>query len=224
MRNNLLKKFEERINLKIILLIVAFFSVVIWMLSPKNKVENAMNEINQEKEILKIEEPTIQDPKKEPKEYFIKINCTNVGDRKVKIEISTNFPNGTNLKYSVYRLYNTKGSLEDFIGEIDDKDFVVINGKYETTINVNDTDWYNKQQELIRDIPNDFPPITNISEYITVSCTYTSVKSQPETITEILGERGEFVTGEGVENWGTGTAGIQTSLSVEKEFKIPFKK
>lgn len=224
MRNNQLKKFEERINIKIILLIVAFFSVLIWILSPKNKVENAMNDINQEKEIIKIEEPTIQDPKKEPKEYFIKINYSDLGDRKVKIEINTNFPDGTILNCSVYRLFNTKGSAEDYIGEIDDKDMVVFNGKCETTVNIIDTDWYNTQQELIKDIPSDFPPITNISENITVSLTYTSVKSQPDSITEILGARGEFVTGEGVEKWGKGTAGTQTSLNVEKEFKIQFKK
>jgi len=40
------------------------------------------------------------------KEYKIDINASNVGGGKVKINISTNFPDGTNLNITVGRAYS----------------------------------------------------------------------------------------------------------------------
>ena len=47
---------------------------------------------------------------------------------------------------------------------------------------------------------------------------------QPANVLEILGTKGEYVTGKGAEKFGTGTAGRLTSFSVSKGLYLPFKK
>ncbi|MDO9340606.1 MAG: hypothetical protein Q7T72_08790, partial [Bacteroidales bacterium] len=176
-------------------------------------------------EIKKIEEPIKEIPVAKLKEYKIELFAINIGERKVEINIITNFPNGTNLSLSIYRIFYVKGDTTSYIGELGDKDFSVKNGKFETIIDIiNDTEWYNERQRLVKALPNDFQPISKISDKITINVMYTPAVPQPANVLEILGTRGEFVTGKGAEKFGTGTLGRLTSFSISKEFNFPFKK
>jgi uncharacterized protein YcfL len=160
----------------------------------------------------------------ELKEYSIEISATNEVNRKVKIIISTNFPDGTNLLLSVGRTHYLKSKSEAYSGNLFSKDFSVKHGKIETTVDINDSEWYNEHIKLVKALPNDIQPIERILDNITISVLYSAARTQSDDVVEILGERGEFVTGEGVETFGTGTAGKLTSFRVSKELNIPFEK
>ena len=184
-------------------------------------------------EVKKIETPIELKRNQEPietmkefqseklKEYTIAVSTTGLGERKIKITINTNFPDGTNLNINIGREYNVKGETETYAGNLLDKDFSVVNGKYDTIIIINDTEWYNEHQRLARALPNDIHPVTKISDKITIDVLYTAAATQPENVIKILGTRGEFVTGEGSEHFGTGTAGRLTLLRVTKNFNFP---
>ena len=155
------------------------------------------------------------------KEYKIEISVTNAGERRVRININTNFPDGTNLFLSTYRIYYTKGDTIGYGGDLPEKVFSVKDGKYETIMLINDKEWYDRYQSIAKIEPSDFPQITKISDKITINVMYTAARNQPVNVTEILGTRGEFVTGKGSEHFGTGTAGRLTALSASKEFYFP---
>ena len=72
--------------------------------------------------------------------------------------------------------------------------------------------------------PSDFHPITKISDKITINVLYTAARAQPTNVTKILGTRGEFVTGEGADHFGTGTAGRLTSLSATRNYIFPWER
>ncbi|MCX6321518.1 MAG: hypothetical protein NTX93_06920 [Bacteroidia bacterium] len=157
------------------------------------------------------------------KEYKIEINASDAGGGKVKINISTNFPDGTNLNINVGREYYVKGDKEIYSGGLFDKDFSVINGKFETIIIINDKEWYNEHQRLVKALPDDIQPIAKISDNITIDVLYTAAAPQPSNVLKILGTRGEFVTGEGSEHFGTGTAGRLTTLRISKALYFPME-
>lgn len=175
-------------------------------------------------EIKKIEKPLKEIPITKLKEYKIKISAINLGERKVRINITTNFPDGTNLFLSSFRIYHTKGDTVAHCGDLPEKVFSVKDGKFETIIIIDDTEWYNIYKGVSKIFPTDFPPISKISNKITINVMYTAARDQPANVTEILGTHGEFVTGKGSEQFGTGTAGKLTFLSVTMEFNIPFEK
>lgn len=117
-----------------------------------------------------------------------------------------------------------KRENKTYMGDLGDKDFSVKNGKFETIIIINDTEWYNRYQKADNTIPDDFPPISKIFDKITINVIYTVAAPQPANVLEILGTKGEYVTGKGAEKFGTGTAGRLTSFSVSKGLYLPFKK
>lgn len=158
------------------------------------------------------------------KEYNIGISAVNAGESKVKINIISNLPDGTNLSLSVYRIYFVKGDATSYSGELGEKAFTLKSGQYETIMPIYDTEWYTRYQKLTTSIPSDFPQISKISEKISINVMYTAARPQPSNVIAILGKRGEFVTGEGSRQFGTGTAGKLTSLSATKEINYPFKK
>jgi len=175
-------------------------------------------------EIKKTNEPVKQIPIAELKEYSIKISAINEVNRKVKIIINTDFPNGTNLLLSIGRIYYLKGKSEAYAGDIFSNDFPVEQGKIEATVDINDSEWYNEHTRLVKALPGDIQPIEKISDNITISVLYSAARTQSDDIVKILGTRGEFVTGEGAEKFGTGTAGKITTFRVSKELNIPFEK
>jgi hypothetical protein len=184
--------------------------------------ENALD--NTKWEIKKTSQPVKQIPIAEYKEYSIEFSATNKVNRKVKIIINTNFPHRTNLLLSIGRIYYLAGKSEAYLGDIFSKDFPVKHGKIETTVDINDSEWYNEHIRLVKALPNDIQPIEKISDNITISVLYSAARTQPDDIVKILGKRGEFVTGDGAEKFGTGSAGKFTSFSVSKELNIPFEK
>lgn len=175
-------------------------------------------------EIKKIEVPIKETPVANLKEYKIELSAIDAGERKVKINITTNFPDGTNLSLWINRDYYVKGENKPNGGELGDKDFTIKNGRFETIVIINDTEWYNRYQKVAKAIPNDFPPISKISDKITINVMYTPAVPQPANVVEILGTRGEFVSGKGSKHFGTGTLGRLTSFSVSKELTYSLKK
>lgn len=154
------------------------------------------------------------------KEYHIQILPSNIGGREVKITVNTNFPNNTKLSISVGRIYFSKGDPAEYWGEIYSEDFIVKNGKHETTFTVSDTKWFSRQQKLIKSLPEDFPPMAKINDNIIINVLFTGYVDQTSQVSGILGSKGEYITGNGVEEFGKG----YKSLRVSKQIKIPFKK
>ena len=157
------------------------------------------------------------------KEYRISISVVPTAEKQIKVNIETDFPDGTNLLLSIYRIYYQKGDTTKYSGDLGEVRFSTKEGKYETLITLNDEKWYYEYQDLARSLPNDFPPIAKISDIITIDVLYTAATPQPSTVKVILGERGEYVTGKGVGHFGTGTAGRLTTLRVSKEYSFPMK-
>lgn len=48
-----------------------------------------------------------------------------------------------------------KRENKTYMGDLGDKDFSVKNGKFETIIIINDTEWYNRYQKAANTIPDD---------------------------------------------------------------------
>ena len=175
-------------------------------------------------EIKKTNKPIKQIPVTELKKYSIKIHATNTGKRKAKIIIHTNFPNGTILSLSTYRIYYVKGDTAVQWAGLFGKDFSVEQGKIETTVEINDSAWYHHKIRFAKLFPNDFPPIAKISNNIIIDVTYTSAAPQPTNVVKILGAQGEFVTGVGVTKYRGGSSLVATVLDASMKLNIPFKK
>ena len=184
------------------------------------KNEYALIETKWEVTETKIIENRIQSP--EAKEYKIELSAINEGERKVKIDINANFPDGTNLHIWVKRIYYQGGNLnEKYAGEIFAKDVSVKNGKIELLINVDDSGWYNeyyRKAEEYKDII-DMPGVTHTSPEIEISVLFSPKRDQSKDVLEILGYNGEFIKGLGVDESGNfNTYRVSTSLD------IPFQK
>jgi len=170
-------------------------------------------------EIKEMKEAVKKIPVSELKEYTIKLSAINEGERKVKININTDFPDGVNFLLSIGRTHYLKGKNEAYSGDIFSKDLTVKNGKIETIVNINDTKWYNEYQELVKALPDDFSPISKISDKIDIDVLFSPRRNQSADILKILGSNGEFVTGDGAEK-----SGNLTTYRISKELNIPFKK
>jgi hypothetical protein len=160
----------------------------------------------------------------EVKEYEIDLSAAIISAREIKIIIRTDFPDGTNFLLSVGRSHFLKGSNEEYSGELFSKDFSVNQGTIETTVKIDDTKWHDEHQRLLRALPDDIQPIARISDDISISVLYSAARTQPSDVKNILGARGEFVTGKGADKFGTGTAGPITIFRVSKELNFPFQK
>ncbi|MCX6233245.1 MAG: hypothetical protein NT175_00770 [Bacteroidetes bacterium] len=170
-------------------------------------------------EIKEMKEAVKEIPVSELKEYTIELSAINEGERKVKINIKTDFPDGTNLLIDVSRTHYLKGKNEAYSGEIFSKDLMVKNGEIETIVYINDTKWYNECQEISKALPDDFPPISKISDKIEIGVLFSPRRDQSKETLEILGRNGEYIKGNGAER----TMGF-TTYRVSKELIIPFKK
>ena len=175
-------------------------------------------------EIKKPKEPIKEISVEKLKEYRIELSTLDIGGRKLKINISTNFPDGTIFSLWINRDYYVKGDKEPNGGELGEKELSVRDGKIETIVTIDDRGWYDRYTKIAKAIPNDVPPIVKIPDKITINVMYTPANVQPENVIKILGTKGEYVTGKGAEKFGTGTAGRLTSFSVSKELYFPFKK
>ena len=184
------------------------------------KNEYALIETKWEITETKIIENRIQSS--EAKEYKIELSATDEGERKVKININTNFPDGTNLHIWVKRIYYEGGDLNtEYAGEIFTKDVSVKNGKIELLIDIDDSGWYNgyyKKAEEYKGII-DMPGVTHTSPEIEISVLFSPKRDQSKDILETLGYNGEFIKGPGVDESGNfNVYRISTFLD------IPFQK
>jgi len=175
------------------------------------------------------EQPSKQDStalpqvENEKKEYYSKIELSVIkeGSRKVKINITTDFPDGVNFLVDVGRKHYLKGKSEVYFGEIFSEDLTVKNGEIETTIIIDDTNWYNKYQELRKSLPNDWPPISKISDKIDVKVLFSPRRTQSPDILKLLGTKGEFVKGDSARKHEF----LDFMMyKTSKKINIPFKK
>jgi len=155
------------------------------------------------------------------KEYFVDLDITKLGDRKVKINIKTNFPEGTNMLVDATRIYYEKGKEEKYSGDIFSRDISVKEGTIETIFTVNDSLWYNKYYKDAKKFSGiiDYPGIGKISPEVEVSVLFSPRRDQPEKILKTLGQNGEFIKGLGAEK-----STSFTTYRVSKLVDIPFKK
>ncbi|MDZ4203446.1 MAG: hypothetical protein U1C46_01390, partial [Bacteroidales bacterium] len=154
------------------------------------------------------------------KEYTINLSASIQEERKVNINITTDFPDGVNFLLTIERIYFLKGDSETYAGELFNKDIAIRNGKFETIIDViSDTKWYSEHQRLVKALPNDIQPISKISDNITIDVRFSSARTQLQSVLKITGNYGEFVSGKGAEKLGK-----LTTYQVSKELYLPFKK
>lgn len=170
-------------------------------------------------EIKKPEKLVNQIPTAEFKEYKIGIFTNNVEKREMEININTDFPDGTNLLVSIGRTHFLKDIKDAYSGDIFSKDFSVENGKINTTVEINDYEWYNEHIRLVKALPDDIQPIAKISDNITISVLFSPGRTQQENVLEILGTKGEFVGGKGASKFGK-----LTTFRISKDLNIPFQK
>jgi len=170
-------------------------------------------------EIKKTKESVKQIPVAELKEYTIEISTINDGERKIKINISTNFPDGVNFLLSIGRTHYLKGKSEDYSGDIFSKDLTVKNRKIETIVEIDDSEWYNEHQRLVKALPDDIMPIRKISDKINIDVLFSPRRNQSADILKVLGSNGEFVSGDGAKK-----SGNLTTYRISEELNIPFKK
>ena len=166
-----------------------------------------------------VEEEFIQEYIPELTEYSIGVATTNIEKRKVKITINTNFPNGTKLLVSIGRTHFIKGRKEAYSGDIFKEDLVVENGEIKTTVDINDSKWYNEYKGLSESLPEDFPPAEKISDKINIAVLFSPYRKQSKDVLNVLGSKGEYITGIGSEK-----SGKAIFFSVSKILKVPFKK
>jgi len=155
----------------------------------------------------------------EPKEYKIDISALKIGERSLKIVITTNFPDDANLFLGIGRIHYLKGKNEKYSGDIFNSDFTVEKGKIETTVEIDDSEWYNEHQRLVKELPNDIMPISKISDDIKITVIFSPARTQPKRIINLVGEYGEFIKGEGVDKLGK-----LTTFKASKNIYLPFKK
>ncbi len=158
----------------------------------------------------------------EAKEYKIELSAIDEGERKVKININTDFPDGTNLHIWVKRIYYEGGDLNtEYAGEIFTKDVSVKNGKIELLFDIDDSGWYKEYYKKAEEYKGiiDMPGVTHTSKEIEISVLFSPKRDQSKDILETLGYNGEFIKGPGVDDSGNfNTYRVSTSLA------IPFQK
>ena len=143
------------------------------------KNEYALIETKWEITETKIIENRIQSS--EAKEYKIELSAIDEGERKVKININTNFPEGTNLHIWVKRIYYEGGDLNtEYAGEIFTKDVSVKNGKIELLIDIDDSGWYNEYYKKAEEYKGiiDMPGVTHTSPEIEISVLFSPKREQ----------------------------------------------
>jgi len=170
-------------------------------------------------EIKKPKKAEKENPTTELKEYFVDLSTVNLSARQIKIDVKTNFPDGTNLLVTVGRTHFLKGTEDEYSGEIFNKDLTVNQGKIETTISVDDSKWYNEHQRLVKALPDEIKPISKISDNITISVLFSPKREQPNNVLNKLGVNGEYISGDGAEKKYS-----FTTFNVSKDIKIPFQK
>jgi len=155
------------------------------------------------------------------RDYYINLNVAKIESRKIKIDISTNFPDGTNLLVDVSRVYYEKGKREKYSGDIFSKDRSVENGKVQVEAYINDSKWYNKYYADAKKFGHimEYPGIGKISTNVDVWILFSTNREQRNDILKILGEKGEFISASGAKKGGN-FASIEANQSIE----IPFQK
>lgn len=177
------------------------------------------------KTLEKVQEEIIElqnevDSLPSPKDYFISIDIEKLDRLEIKINVTSNFPDGTILHIGVDRTYFEIGGTEKYSGEIYDELIPVLDGKIEKVVAVDDLGWQNK---YLRDAQEkgfliDYPGVGMVSDEIEISALYTPARPQPQKVSAILGKRGEYVKGEKVEF----ISAVGNTLRTEAHIDIPF--
>ena len=176
---------------------------------------------SQEEEKKKADEKwAIEKQRDKVKEYTVALNVIKMGSRQIKIDVDTDFPDGTNFHIDVSRIYYHKGESDAYAGEIFNRDIAVKNGKINLIVNVDDMGWYSEFQRKRKRFEGlgIFSDIARISPKVGVEVMFSPARDQPKHVLSLLGRNAENVKGKGATRTGD-----MTTYSVSKKVVIPFK-
>lgn len=149
------------------------------------------------------------------KEYNVDLKVKKLSARKIKIDIDTNFPDGTIFVLTVGRPYDS-----DYLGDILDVKPAVKSGKIALTVDVNDKKWYGEYMQKQKTMGKElFSDIKKIENHIRIWVMYTPRQKHPKDVLSVLGKNGEFVKGDGAK-----VSGKFVTFEKEMKVNIPFKK
>jgi len=154
------------------------------------------------------------------KEYYVNLDVNKTAPRNIKIDVTTDFPEGTNFHIGVVRIYNEKGSSANYSGDIFKKDIPVKSGKIHVEVPINDSLWYNKYYKDAKELGHlvDYPGIGQISPKVEVRVMFSPRRKQLDKVLKILGTNGEFISGPGAEGRSF------TTYEASKSIVITFQK
>lgn len=139
--------------------------------------------------------------------------------RNIKLNIKANFPENTNLLIELSRRYYQRGKSEAYSGEIFLKDIPVKSGKIELNTEINDSIWYSGVLNKVSTMPDVFPKPKNISKNVKLFILFSPMRRQPIDVLKILGDKGDFIKGKGIDRLGK-----ITTFKFSKNLNISFKK
>jgi len=129
------------------------------------------------------------------KDYHLDLQVEKVGPQSIKVIVTTNFPDNTNLCVSATRIYFEKGSSERYGGDLFTDDIPVRKGTCELAIPIDDHRWVaehtSRKTELQKvDL---WSEIDSALPEIEVTAMYSSMRWQPEDVQAKLGRKGEYI-------------------------------
>ena len=146
--------------------------------------------------------------KKEKPKYKIEIETKNLIERKIKVEVRTNFPDKTPFVISVSRNYKRKQNSENYAGELySSYNSIVKNGFIEFTFDANDSKWVEEYKNLQKKYGEAEKSLTDIDfnrvkDTIEIYILYTPKGEQSKEIKNLIGVNGENLRGDGTEDNG----------------------
>ncbi|MCH8306346.1 MAG: hypothetical protein IIB94_14635 [Candidatus Marinimicrobia bacterium] len=150
------------------------------------------------------------------KEYSITLD-TDVKGRTLSINVKTNLPDGAKILIGVKRIYWQNGEDAKYSGEIYSQDIAVKDGRIKVTTKIDDFRWkleYKEKQIQFKQL-NLFTGIRKVSPKIDVSAMFSPRRNRGNSVLDILGKDGEFMSGKNIQN----SYGFNI-LEATKEIKI----
>ncbi|MFN8672353.1 MAG: leucine-rich repeat domain-containing protein [Candidatus Sericytochromatia bacterium] len=148
--------------------------------------------------------------------YFIELN-KNIKDSSLYLKIKTNFPDKTKLLITVSRSYFIGNNKKKYLNKFIDKDYTIKNGEIYLNIDIDDNLWYKKLLKKIDENPSVLSKPEKINDYIDINILFSTLRHQENSVLNILGFNGEFISGKGAKIiYG------KTVFEKNKTVKIPF--
>lgn len=128
--------------------------------------------------------------------YFIKFSKFRVQGRMLDCELSSNFPDGSELNFEVSRVFYQDGKPEKYAGALYDQDIMLSDGRYSIETALDDGVWYDRHMEQLAEMPSIFSPPQRIAREVEVRVLLTP-RAQSEAVLRVIGQDGEKIQGAG---------------------------